>query len=173
MLKSKVLDHKVHFNRPHHHVIMCVSLTQTIVSCLLLLFGILNNYYIIIILFWINKRINSYDIQQSLDFLSCTIRHNLVRCFIWAKQGKGRKEGRKCFIYRRTQHILFTVIWRQTYGKGPLRWQERKPAAPYGLLFPISSFICIRQDNTYNGLCYTGKSVRSWCDGSSNRSFMG
>ena len=25
-------------------------------------------------------------------------------------------EGRKCFIQRRTQHILFTVIWRQTYG---------------------------------------------------------
>ena len=30
-----------------------------------------------------------------------------------------KKEGRKCFIYRRTQHILFTVIWRQTYCKGP------------------------------------------------------
>ena len=25
-------------------------------------------------------------------------------------------KGRKCFIYRRTQHILFTVIWRQTCG---------------------------------------------------------
>ena len=33
----------------------------------------------------------------------------------------GYMEGRKCFIKRRTQHILFTVIWRQTYGRGPLR----------------------------------------------------
>ena len=33
------------------------------------------------------------------------------------------KEGRKELFYfkRCTQHILFTVIWRQTYGKGPLR----------------------------------------------------
>ena len=31
------------------------------------------------------------------------------------------QEGRKCFIYRHTQHILFTVIWSQTYGKEPLR----------------------------------------------------
>ena len=27
-----------------------------------------------------------------------------------------KKEGRKCFMQRHTQHILFTVIWRQTYG---------------------------------------------------------
>ena len=33
----------------------------------------------------------------------------------------GRKEGRKCFIYRRIRHILFTVMWRRTYGKGPFR----------------------------------------------------
>ena len=26
-----------------------------------------------------------------------------------------------CTIPRRTKHILFTVIWRRTYGKGPLR----------------------------------------------------
>ena len=38
-----------------------------------------------------------------------------------------RKEGN---VYlRRTQHILFTVIWCQTYGKGPFREWERKPAA--------------------------------------------
>ena len=34
---------------------------------------------------------------------------------------KKRKEGRKCFIQRRTQHILFTVVWRRKYGKEPLR----------------------------------------------------
>ena len=32
----------------------------------------------------------------------------------------GMKEGSALFK-RRTQHILFTVIWRRTYGKGPLR----------------------------------------------------
>ena len=30
-----------------------------------------------------------------------------------------RKEG--IFLFNNTQHILFTVIWCQTYGKGPLR----------------------------------------------------
>ena len=53
------------------------------------------------------------------------------------------KEGRKCFIYRRTQHILCTVIWRQTNGKEPLRLQDRKPAD--------------RQDSTYHGLCLTSR----------------
>ena len=28
---------------------------------------------------------------------------------------------RKCFTYRRTKHILFTDLWRRTYGKAPLR----------------------------------------------------
>ena len=37
-----------------------------------------------------------------------------------------RKEGRKCFIKRRTQHILFTVIWRQTYGTGPIAREETR-----------------------------------------------
>ena len=43
---------------------------------------------------------------------------------------EGRKEGSKYFIQWHTQHILFTVIWHQTYGKGPL---------------------------TYHGLCYTSR----------------
>ena len=37
-------------------------------------------------------------------------------------------EGRKEMFYDWfTQHILFTVIWRQTYGKGPFWYWERKP----------------------------------------------
>ena len=32
-----------------------------------------------------------------------------------------RRNGRKCFIKQHTQHILFTVIWHQTYGKWPFR----------------------------------------------------
>ena len=34
---------------------------------------------------------------------------------------KNNNKGRKCFISRRTQHILFTVIWRRTFGKGQFR----------------------------------------------------
>ena len=39
-------------------------------------------------------------------------------------------EGRKEMFYLTTHstHSL-TVIWRQAYGKGPLRQRERKPAA--------------------------------------------
>ena len=51
----------------------------------------------------------------------------------------GRKEGNVLFN-RRTQHILFTVIWRHTYGEEPFRYQEKNPLPPlHGLLFPISS----------------------------------
>ena len=55
--------------------------------------------------------------------------HTYTHPYIHTKQIQTyiRKEGRKCFFYRRTQHILFTVIWRHTYGKGPL--SERKPTA--------------------------------------------
>ena len=35
---------------------------------------------------------------------------------------KKKKEGNVLFKDALTQHILFTVIWRHTYGKGPLRW---------------------------------------------------
>ena len=36
------------------------------------------------------------------------------------------------------EHILFTVISLQTYGKGPLG-ERRNPLPPHGLLFSISS----------------------------------
>ena len=41
---------------------------------------------------------------NSVDFIYC--------------MGKGRKEGNVLFNDA-LGHILFTVIWRQTYGKGP------------------------------------------------------
>ena len=34
---------------------------------------------------------------------------------------EGRKEGRKCLFNDALNTFYFTVIWRQTYGKGPLR----------------------------------------------------
>ena len=38
------------------------------------------------------------------------------------------------------EHILFTDISLQTYGKGSLRERERRnPLPPHGLLFSISS----------------------------------
>ena len=52
--------------------------------------------------------------------------------------------------------MLFTVIWRYTYGKWPLRLRRRKPHQPHGLLFPISS-----KDNTCHGLCYTLAGTRN------------
>ena len=62
----------------------------------------------------------------------------------------GKREGWKCFLYWRIQHILSTVIWCRTYGKGPL----------CGLLFSINSkdsFISHRKDSTYHGLGYTSR----------------
>ena len=32
-----------------------------------------------------------------------------------------QREGEGIVLFNDTQHILFTVIWRRTYGKGPLR----------------------------------------------------
>ena len=73
-----------------------------------------------------------------------------------------RKEGWKCFISRRTQHILFTVIWRQTYGKGPLRKREETFCHHMGYSFRLAARVLLyasshRQDNTYHGLCYTSR----------------
>ena len=50
-----------------------------------------------------------------------------ISFFLLSDKRLGRKEGRKCFIYWCTQHILFTVIWHQTYCKGSLGQRERKP----------------------------------------------
>ena len=32
-----------------------------------------------------------------------------------------KRERERNVLFNDTQHILFTVIWRQTYGKGPFR----------------------------------------------------
>ena len=65
-----------------------------------------------------------------------------------------RKEGNVLFL-RRTQHILFTVIWRQTYDKRPLRWRERgNPLLIMGYSFQLAAMIVLyalfyRQDSTF------------------------
>ena len=53
-----------------------------------------------------------FDIMAELNEMGHgrSFRENFQNLIVW-------KEGRKCYI----QHILFTVIWCQTYGKGPLR----------------------------------------------------
>ena len=64
---------------------------------------------------------------------------------------------------RRTQHILFTVIWRRTYGKGPLRLaREETRCRHMSYSFRLTTRVLLyasslRQDNTYNGLCYTSR----------------
>ena len=69
-------------------------------------------------------------------------------------------KGTKCFIERRTQHILFTVIWCRTYDKGPLRSREETQWRYMGYSFQLAARVLLyasshRQDNTYQGLCYT------------------
>ena len=59
-------------------------------------------------------------------------------------RGRGRKEGHVSFNDA-LNTFYFTVIWRQTYGKGPLSSERGNPLPPHGLLFPINSkgsFIC-------------------------------
>ena len=61
------------------------------------------------------------------------------------------------------QHILFAVIWRQTYGKGPFRKREETRYHQYMVysyrlatndrLYAPSH----RQDSTNHGLCYTSR----------------
>ena len=62
---------------------------------------------------------------------------------------EGRKEGNVLFNDA-LNTFYFTVIWRRTYGKGPLRLTARV------LLYVPYKTIYI-QDSTYHGLCYTSR----------------
>ena len=64
--------------------------------------------------------------------------------YCWQVRDIGRKEGN--VLFNDTLNTFYLVIWRQTYGKGPLRKREETRCHPTWLLFPISSkgsFICI------------------------------
>ena len=66
------------------------------------------------------------------------------------------KEGRKCFILRCTQHILFKVIWLRTI----LIMREETRCRHIGYSFRLTARVLLyapshRPDNTYHGLCYT------------------
>ena len=50
------------------------------------------------------------------------LKQSFIRIFV------GRKEGNVLFNDA-LNTFLFTVIWRRTYGKGPLRKREKKPAS--------------------------------------------
>ena len=50
------------------------------------------------------------------------------RSAIGCQNKVGRKEGNVLFNDA-LNTFYFMVIWRRTYGKGPLRWGEKKPAA--------------------------------------------
>ena len=71
-----------------------------------------------------------------------------------------QKEGRKCFILRHTQHILFTVIWRQTWLRTILIERKETQSRHMGYSFRLTARVLLhapshRQDSTYHGLCYT------------------
>ena len=73
-----------------------------------------------------------------------------------------RKEGKGNVLFNNVLNIIFTVIWRRTYDKGPLS-QRGNPLLLllHGLLFPFSSKFLYtpshRQESTYHGLCYTSR----------------
>ena len=67
-------------------------------------------------------------------------------------------EGRKCFIERRTQHILFTVIWLRTI----LIVREETRCRHVVYSFRLAARVLLyapshRQDTTYHGFCYTSR----------------
>ena len=73
-------------------------------------------------------------------------------------------------IYGRTQHVLFTGIWRRVYGKQLLS-KRGNPLPPlHGLHFPIrclrinrricAIFRCIRSNIIFGGLIYQGGNTK-------------
>ena len=74
---------------------------------------------------------------------------------------EGRKEGHVLFNDA-LNTFLFTVIWRQTYGKGPLLKiaREETRCRHMGYSFRLAARVLLyasshRQDSSYHGLCYT------------------
>ena len=63
--------------------------------------------------------------------------------------------GRKDIFYL-TTHSTHFILWRHTYGKGPLRFlSEETRCCHMGYSFRLAA--SHRQDNTYHGLCYTSR----------------
>ena len=67
--------------------------------------------------------------QVYLAFITCSL---LYGFFILTEYDKIKRSyhassKRKEMFHLTMHYILFTVIWCWTYGKGPLRWWERKP----------------------------------------------
>ena len=57
---------------------------------------------------------------------------------------------------------FFTVIWRQTYGKGPFRQREETCCRHIGYSFRLTARVLLyapshRQDSTYHGIFYTSR----------------
>ena len=87
-----------------------------------------------------------------------------------------REEGRKEMFYLTTHSTHFIL---RLYGVGDmvkdhLDSERGNPLLPHGLLLPINS----KDIQPKPQFCFwskmqlRGKSIRSWCDGSSDRSFM-
>ena len=74
-----------------------------------------------------------------------------------------RKEGRKCFIERRTQHIFFTVKWCHDHSDS----EKANLLSQHRLLFPISSkgsFICTIPDRIADTTAFVTPVVEHWLE---------
>ena len=93
-----------------------------------------------------------------------------VRACVWRCYGKwfrDAKEGTNEMFYftMHTQHILFMVIWRWTYGHKIVREETR--CHHMGYSFQLTARVLLyapshRQDSTYHNLCYT--SLEHWLE---------
>ena len=74
------------------------------------------------------------------------------------------KEGKRNVLFNDALNTFyFTVIWRRTYGKGPLKIvREETRCRHMGYLSRLTARVLLyasshRQDSTYHGLCYTSR----------------
>ena len=96
--------------------------------------------------------------KQSLNFIYLELIITKYYLFIYL-QYVGRKEGN--VLFNDTLNTFYLRLYGVRHMVKDHSVSERGiPLPPHGLLFPISSkgsFICIRQDDTYHGLCYTSR----------------
>ena len=89
--------------------------------------------------------------------------HNSVFVFeqynmcICANNSVGRKE-----VFNNTLNTFYLVIWRRTYGKGPLGQREETHCHHMGYSFQLAARVLLyassqRQDSTHHSLWYTSR----------------
>ena len=143
---------------------MILTWRQIMISRLfLILFESLEDQIIIIIIIIIMLIIITIIFHDSLYTSLGFIVHNQNYYFLLLL-----KEGRKYFNYIKYNAFstfLFTVIWRRTYVKGPLRQRERERGNPLpplqGPICPISSKSCFYKHHRTDTIAHTTAFVTS------------